>query len=174
MVVQSLHHTALLPPLQLPQVFLTMTPRVNAFFSMEAMAGLQWLRVFVCMVIVYAVVEVEKALVDPLLMPLIKPLLRWCEAHTPQWLSVDQPLSSRLARMCGRKALQRMDSQYRMQARGTFRRGGDKRKQQQEEVQVAEGSGDGGVAVEVHEGSGRQLEARQLSAVVERAHSGTH
>lgn len=35
------------------QVFLTHTPGVNSFFSMEPMAGLQWLRVFVCMAIVY-------------------------------------------------------------------------------------------------------------------------
>jgi hypothetical protein len=50
------------------QVFLTYTPCVNAFFAMEAMVAVQVARVAVCMVVIYAVVEVEKALVDPVLM----------------------------------------------------------------------------------------------------------
>lgn len=50
------------------QVFLTFTPGVNRFFAMEALLGVQVARVAVCMVVIYAVVEVEKALVDPVLM----------------------------------------------------------------------------------------------------------
>jgi hypothetical protein len=49
-------------------VFLTYTPGVNAFFAMEALVAVQVARVAVCMVVIYAVVEVEKALVDPVLM----------------------------------------------------------------------------------------------------------
>jgi hypothetical protein len=50
------------------QVFLTYTPRVNAFFAMEAMVAVQVARVAVCMIVIYTVVEIEKALVDPVLM----------------------------------------------------------------------------------------------------------
>jgi hypothetical protein len=50
------------------QVFLTYTPGVNGFFAMEALVGVQVARVAVCMVLVYAIVEIEKALVDPVLM----------------------------------------------------------------------------------------------------------
>lgn len=155
------------------QVFLTHTPGVNTFFSMEPMHGLQWLRVFVCMAVVYFIVEMEKVLVDPLLMPIIKPVLRWCERHTPQFLSVDQPLSARLARICGSKHLARMDSQYKFQARGKYKRcrgaGKDKAKQDsdggREENEVVPeielgGSGRGGAQL-----------GKQLSMVVERAHS---
>lgn len=42
-----------------------MTPHVNGFFSMEPLDGLAWLRAIVCMAVVYVIVEVEKALVDP-------------------------------------------------------------------------------------------------------------
>lgn len=161
------------------QVFLTMTPHVNAFFSMEAMTGLQWLRVFVCMVIVYTAVEVEKALVDPLLMPMIKPVLRWFESHTPQFLSVDKPLSARLARICGSKHLERMDSQYKFQKRGKFRRGADKKKKAEGKAEGTEGVVSAhGVGVEMQDGAGsargRELALKQLSMVVERTHDGAH
>ncbi len=68
------------------QVFLIYTPAVNDFFSMSGMDGVQWARVLVSMVVVYVIVEVEKALVDPVLMPVIRPILRWIEDHTPTWL----------------------------------------------------------------------------------------
>lgn len=68
------------------QVFLIYTPAVNNFFSMSGMTGAQWARVLVSMVVVYAIVEVEKALVDPVLMPFIRPILHWIEEHTPTWL----------------------------------------------------------------------------------------
>jgi hypothetical protein len=160
-----------------------MTPHVNTFFSMEAMTGLQWLRVFVCMVIVYTAVEVEKALVDPLLMPMIKPVLRWFESLTPQFLSVDKPLSARLARICGRKNLERMDSQYKFQKRGKFKRGGDKRKKADGKAEVKSEGMEGvvsaaGVGVQMQDGvgsgRGRELALKQLSLVVERTHDGAH
>jgi hypothetical protein len=164
-----------------PQVFLTMTPKVNEFFNMAAMTGLQWLRVFVTMCIVYGVVEVEKALVDPLLMPMIKPFLRWCEAHTPQFLSVDQPLSARMAKLCGGKALGKAGS-FTTQRRGTTKR--CLKAHTDGNSMGKEGGGDGvgeagagaaaaaapeGVAVEMQ--AEKALNARQLSAVCERGHS---
>uniref|UniRef100_A0A383V2S6 Cation-transporting P-type ATPase N-terminal domain-containing protein n=1 Tax=Tetradesmus obliquus TaxID=3088 RepID=A0A383V2S6_TETOB len=70
-------------------VFLTFTPGVNRFFAMEALLGVQVARVAVCMVVIYAVVEVEKALVDPVLMPMIRPVLSFLENITPRWLTVE-------------------------------------------------------------------------------------
>lgn len=43
------------------QFFLTYTPVISNFFAMgDGMAGVQWARAFVSMVIVYIVVEIEK------------------------------------------------------------------------------------------------------------------
>jgi hypothetical protein len=138
------------------------------------MEGLQWLRVFVCMLIVYFIVEVEKALVDPLLMPIIKPVLRWCERHTPSCLSVDQPLSARLARVCGGKHLARTDSQYKLQKRGKFRRGKKSNKATSEGG--AEGPDQVDSSVEMQQQQQQQQQNtcnldKQLSVVAERAHS---
>lgn len=41
-------------------------------------------------VITYAVVEVEKALVDPVLMPVVRPVLEFLEDITPNWLRIPQ------------------------------------------------------------------------------------
>jgi hypothetical protein len=50
-------------------MLLTYTPGLNAFFAMpEGMQGIQWARVFGCMVAIFFIVELEKALVDPVLM----------------------------------------------------------------------------------------------------------
>lgn len=69
------------------QVMLTYIPGLNWFMGMpEGMLGIQWARVLVCMVIVYIVVEVEKALVDPLLMPMVRPVLDFIEEHSPKFL----------------------------------------------------------------------------------------
>ena len=57
---------------------------------MEAMTGIQWARVVVSMVALYLLVEIEKALVDPVLMPIIRPVLAFIERHTPEWLAVDR------------------------------------------------------------------------------------
>ncbi|WIA38354.1 hypothetical protein OEZ86_001687 [Tetradesmus obliquus] len=75
------------------QFFLTYTPGVSSFLHMgEGMSGIQWARALVSMVIVYFVVEFEKALVDPVLMPLlVRPVLNWVEKHTPDWLSMPKP-----------------------------------------------------------------------------------
>jgi hypothetical protein len=147
-----------------------MTPGLNAKFAMAPMDGVQWARVCVCMLLVYGIVEMEKALVDPLLMPLIKPVLRWCEARTPACLSVDVPLSARFARMCGGKQLAHTKS-FSTQARGKLRRGGKAAKQeekQQEEVAAVPEGGNNGPA-EGGQGA-RVLRPIQLSAVVERGH----
>jgi potassium/sodium efflux P-type ATPase len=69
------------------QLFLTYTPFVNTFFSMEGMDGYQWIRVLVCMVVIYIVVEFEKAVLDPILMPLVaRPFLKVAGRLTPAWL----------------------------------------------------------------------------------------
>jgi len=69
------------------QVMLTYIPGLNWFMGMpEGMLGIQWARVLVCMVVVYIVVEVEKALVDPLLMPMVRPVLDFIEEHSPKFL----------------------------------------------------------------------------------------
>lgn len=69
------------------QVMLTYIPGLNWFFGMpQGMYGIQWARVLICMVIVYIVVEIEKALVDPVLMPLVSPVLDFIEEHSPKFL----------------------------------------------------------------------------------------
>jgi magnesium-transporting ATPase (P-type) len=66
------------------QVFLTYTPGVNWFFNMpEAMDPIQWARAVGAMVVVYIVVELEKALVDPVLMPIVRPAMDWLGYHLP-------------------------------------------------------------------------------------------
>jgi len=173
------------------QVFLTHTPGVNSFFNMAPLDGLQWLRVFVCMAIVYGIVEIEKALVDPLLMPMIKPVLRFFEKLTPQWLSVDKPLSARLARLCGGKHLERSGSRYNMQRRGKYKKraalaapgGNDGGKAGSDGGQPGSNGGKpgssvvGGASVNapaVELVGAEQLEERRLSAVVEDRHGSLH
>jgi magnesium-transporting ATPase (P-type) len=69
------------------QVFLTYTPGVSTFFSMgDGMGWVQWVRVLVSMVVVFLVVEAEKAMIDPVVKPCLWPVLRWAEQHTPSWL----------------------------------------------------------------------------------------
>eukprot|EP00775_Hariotina_reticulata_P011376 gene11376-11525_t len=106
-------------------VFLTFTPKVNNFFHMERMAGYQWARVAVCMVIVYLVVELEKALVDPLLMPMIRPVFKAIERVTPAWLSVDVPLSLRLIKDVCKQEPRTLSRQFSVQRRGKKRASSD-------------------------------------------------
>lgn len=69
------------------QVMLTYIPGLNWFFGMpQGMYGIQWVRVLICMVIVYIVVEIEKALVDPVLMPVVGPVLDFIDEHSPKFL----------------------------------------------------------------------------------------
>ncbi|WIA15444.1 hypothetical protein OEZ85_002091 [Tetradesmus obliquus] len=71
------------------QMLLTYTPGLNAFFAMpEGMQGIQWARVFGCMVAIFLIVEAEKALVDPVLMPVVRPVLDFIAAHVPSWLRI--------------------------------------------------------------------------------------
>lgn len=46
--------------------------------------------------------EVEKALVDPLFMPIIRPVLAWAGRHTPACLSFDMPPFKNPLRGCTR------------------------------------------------------------------------
>lgn len=74
------------------QVLLTFVPGLNWFFAMpEAMGGIQWVRVLVCMVVVFLVVEAEKALVDPVLMPIVRPVLDFAANHSPRFLWLPNP-----------------------------------------------------------------------------------
>jgi len=69
------------------QIFLTYTPGVNWFFSMpEGMAGIQWARAFGAMFVVYAIVEIEKALVDPIMMPIVRPAMDFLAGWMPSCL----------------------------------------------------------------------------------------
>lgn len=65
-------------------VFLTYTPGVNGFFHMEGIAVVQWARALATMVLVYLLVEAEKALVDPVFAPMIRPLVQWFRNHAPK------------------------------------------------------------------------------------------
>lgn len=79
------------------QVALTYIPGLNAFFSMsDGMTGIQWARVLVCMIVVYAIVEIEKALVDPVLMPIVRPFLTFVERHSPKFLRIPRKIASKL------------------------------------------------------------------------------
>eukprot|EP00878_Enallax_costatus_P016478 GHUV01017284.1.p1 GENE.GHUV01017284.1~~GHUV01017284.1.p1 ORF type:complete len:303 (+),score=63.34 GHUV01017284.1:644-1552(+) len=81
------------------QVALTYIPGLNWFFSMpEGMLGVQWARVIVSMIIVFLVVELEKALVDPVLMPIVGPVLDFISDHSPRWLKNPKALVSKRAR----------------------------------------------------------------------------
>lgn len=75
---------------------------VNAFLHMgEGMSGIQWARALMGMVIVYVVVEIEKVLVDPVLMPIVRPVLQFIEDHTPEWLSMPKPKNWKGCRNAG-------------------------------------------------------------------------
>jgi magnesium-transporting ATPase (P-type) len=73
------------------QVLLTYVPGLNWFFSMEPMDGVQWARVLISMVVVFLVVEAEKALVDPVLMPIVRPVLDFIADHSPRCLWLPTP-----------------------------------------------------------------------------------
>jgi magnesium-transporting ATPase (P-type) len=89
------------------QVMLTYVPGLNAFFSMkDGMTGIQWARVLVCMVVIYAIVEIEKALVDPLLMPLVRPVLDFISRYTPKFLRIPKAAASKLLPRRGSKGRQ--------------------------------------------------------------------
>ncbi|KIY93550.1 cation transporting ATPase [Monoraphidium neglectum] len=70
-------------------VFLVYTPGVNAFFHQAPMNGIQWARTICCIAAVYLIVEAEKAAVDPIVMPVLRPAMSWMEARVPSWLSFD-------------------------------------------------------------------------------------
>lgn len=64
----------------------------------QGMYGIQWVRVLVAMVIVYVVVEIEKALVDPLLMPMVSPVIDFIEEHSPKFLRIPKAVVSSTAK----------------------------------------------------------------------------
>ncbi|KAI8475578.1 MAG: cation transporting ATPase [Monoraphidium minutum] len=87
------------------QVGLTNIPGLNSFFYMdEGMSGFQWLRVLGCMVVVYVVVEVEKALVDPILMPFVRPILDFIDRHSPRFLHAPRRAAAAVFRPCGARS----------------------------------------------------------------------
>ena len=64
------------------------------------MNGIQWARVVVCMLVIYLLVELEKALVDPVMVPLMKPLTNWVNARAPKWLKGDLDLQRTAGKLC--------------------------------------------------------------------------
>lgn len=70
-------------------MFFTYVPVVNHFFNMAPLPGIPWARISVSMVITWAVVEVEKALIDPVIVPLMRPLLTCINNRAPKWLKLD-------------------------------------------------------------------------------------
>ncbi|KAI8465790.1 MAG: cation transporting ATPase [Monoraphidium minutum] len=82
------------------QMFFTYVPVVNSFFGMGPINGLQWGRVVVMAVIIYLIVEFEKAIIDPVVVPLVKPVTNWVNAHAPAWLKVDFSVSRTAGRLC--------------------------------------------------------------------------
>ncbi len=60
------------------QVFITFTPGIQSFFNVPDGLNWQgWVKSLVGMVFIYAVVEIEKALVDPVMVPLVRPLFNF-------------------------------------------------------------------------------------------------
>jgi hypothetical protein len=93
----------------------TFTPAVNKFFNMQAPdaptlplpltggspPGIQWARVWVSAVITYVIVEIEKALIDPVVVPLMRPIIRFIRRISPKWLDADFTHPARVAgRLC--------------------------------------------------------------------------
>jgi magnesium-transporting ATPase (P-type) len=71
------------------QVIITYVPGISGFFGLNRdMMGYQWARVIASMFITYFLVEGEKALVDPFLVPyIVIPFLKWVEKlPLPSWL----------------------------------------------------------------------------------------
>jgi len=72
------------------QVFITYVPGVQWFFNMpDGIMPISWARVFVCMFVVYGIVEIEKRLVDPIMMPIIRPCFGWIYSHSPKFFKLD-------------------------------------------------------------------------------------
>jgi hypothetical protein len=56
----------------------------------DGMVAIQWARVMVCMVVVYITVEIEKWLVDPIMMPIVRPAFKFVGKFIPKWFKDDQ------------------------------------------------------------------------------------
>ena len=97
------------------QILTTYVPGVNGFFHMSPLPGLAWARIVVCMVATYLVVELEKALIDPVMVPLMRPIIDWFDAKAPDWLRVDG-LKRTAGKLC---AAPRTKSMTARQRRGT-------------------------------------------------------
>ena len=68
------------------QMLMTYTPGLNTFFSMCGLGGLAWARIFTAMAVIYIIVEIEKALLDPVLVPMLRPLVDFVRRHAPKFL----------------------------------------------------------------------------------------
>ena len=93
---------------------MTYVPGVNAFFHMSALPGLAWARVVACMVATYLVVELEKALIDPVMVPLMRPVVNWVDTKAPRWLRADG-----LQRTAGKLCAVPRTKSFLQQRRGT-------------------------------------------------------
>lgn len=78
---------------------ITYVPGLNWFYGMpDGMYGIQWVRVIIAMIVMYVIVEIEKALVDPVLMPIVRPVLEFIEDHSPRFLKLPVDTVKRVAR----------------------------------------------------------------------------
>jgi hypothetical protein len=75
----------------------------------QGMYGIQWARVLIAMVIVYVVVEIEKALVDPVLMPIVSPVIEFIEEHSPKFLRIPKAVVAAPAKVLGKISLIKRD-----------------------------------------------------------------
>lgn len=68
------------------QVLILYTPGIsNIVFKVKGIDGYQWLRVLTVTVVFFFFVELEKALVDPFLFPMVKPLLKFLGLISPRY-----------------------------------------------------------------------------------------
>eukprot|EP00775_Hariotina_reticulata_P003424 gene3424-3696_t len=121
-------------------------------FSVVTTLCLMWGRVAVCMAIIYLTVEAEKALVDPVLMPMIRPVLRALENITPAWLSADQPLAARLIPRACRKMPRTMSGRIE-QRRGRKMGGAGGQPARGAAAGRGDQTGDGGDGIDKQQGS---------------------
>jgi magnesium-transporting ATPase (P-type) len=73
------------------QMFITYTPFVNTtIFSLDPLTGPAWGIVAVCTGITFVAIEIEKLLVDPIMIPIVRPLFHWIGRVVPRAFRLEQ------------------------------------------------------------------------------------
>jgi calcium-translocating P-type ATPase len=73
------------------QMFITYTPFVNTrIFSLDPLTGAAWCIVAVCAAITFVAIELEKLLIDPIMIPIIRPLFRRIGRCLPRAFRMEQ------------------------------------------------------------------------------------